>query len=227
MVCILKHNQINDSVFFVFITEKITLVFEHYENDISTKASKFTDIDSIVKCGLYALYHLHYVIGTVHGMITPSSFLYVGENKFKLTHWAINLITNCGELCQSLICPDDTRFLSIEQLLMSKPIRKSDIWSFGLTILYFMFPNHQIKFPSDPFVLSNCVDSNEVFEKLGINSNELEDKWVRFFNATLQSCPEKRSTVKELMEILSVLEPKSYKSNLSEIDHLIRYYMVI
>lgn len=91
--------------FYIYI-EKITLVFEHYNCDISSKTSFFSDIDSLVKCGLYALYHIHYVIGTVHGLITPDAFLYTGQPKvFKLAHWALNLITNCGQLCQSLICP--------------------------------------------------------------------------------------------------------------------------
>lgn len=202
--------------------EKITVVFEHYDCDISSKSPLFGDIESLTKCGLYALHHLHYVIGSVHGLITPNAFLYAGQqSSFKLAHWAFNLITNCGQLCQSLIVPDDTRFLSIEQLLMCNPTRKSDVWSFGLTILYFMFPKSRDRFPSDPFELANCSNFQEIFTKLEINKDELSEKWIRFFSATLNSSPEKRFSVKQLMQILQLSEPTNYELN-APIDHLIR-----
>ena len=116
---------------------------------------------------------------------------------------------------------DDTRFLSIEQLLMCNPTRKSDVWSFGLTILYFMFPKSRDRFPSDPFELANCSNFQEIFTKLEINKDELSEKWIRFFSATLNSSPEKRFSVKQLMQILQLSEPTNYELN-APIDHLIR-----
>lgn len=89
------------------ILEKITLVFEHYPSSVLNYSLSLNDLDLILKCGLYSLYHLHNVIGAVHGLLTPSSFLCT-ENPnipYKLTHWAINIITNMGKLCHAQIFP--------------------------------------------------------------------------------------------------------------------------
>lgn len=89
--------------------ERITLVFEHYASCVAENNSPISNenLQSILQCGLYGLYHLHYVIGAVHGLISPSAFLTTNDQKipYKLTHWAINIITDMGRLCQTRIYP--------------------------------------------------------------------------------------------------------------------------
>lgn len=104
---------------------------------------------------------------------------------------------------------------------MCNPTRKSDVWSFGLSILYLMFPNLRDRFPSDPFELANCNSFQEIFTKLGINKDEVPEKWIRFFSATLNSSPEKRYSVRQLMQIMQLSEPDNYELN-APIDQFIR-----
>lgn len=84
-----------------------------------------------------------------------------------------------------------------------------------------MFPGHRDKFPSDSFELANCENVHEILAKLGISKSELSDKWIRFFSATLQSNPEKRFSVKDLMQILQISEPVDHELK-DPIEHLIR-----
>src|SRR5699024_2109158 len=101
------------------------------------------------------------------------------------------------------------------------PTRKSDVWSFGLSILYLMFPKHRDRFPSDPFELANCNNFQEIFAKLEISKDDLSEKWIRFFSASLNSSPEKRYSVKQLMQIMQISEPdNNYELN-APIDQLI------
>lgn len=163
-----------------------------------------------------------------------TKFFQVGPLGIQSHHklWSALSIVDCSRLESLLekysdkyslfdLLSDDTRFLSIEQLLMCNPTRKSDVWSFGLTILYFMFPKSRDRFPSDPFELASCSNFQEIFTKLEINKDELSEKWIRFFSATLNSSPEKRFSVKQLMQILQLSEPTNYELN-APIDHLIR-----
>jgi hypothetical protein len=65
------------------------------------------NIEKLAQNSLQALYHLHYIIGCIHGLITPEAFVFDGNN-VKLTHWALNAITDCGQLCDShLIIPSN------------------------------------------------------------------------------------------------------------------------
>lgn len=90
---------------FLLGLEKITLVFEHHPKTAMDVELRSNDLESLLHCGLDSLYHLHYVIGCVHGLLTPEAFVCDSVSNFKLTHWAINLITNFGQLCQSNFYP--------------------------------------------------------------------------------------------------------------------------
>lgn len=94
-----------------FFLEKVSIHFEHYTETIEDIPKVYEDVDELVKCGLYSLYHLHYRLGCVHGLITPETFVYTNNAnlKFKLSHWALNSITNCGQLCQALIYPSKSQ----------------------------------------------------------------------------------------------------------------------
>lgn len=87
-----------------------------------------------------------------------------------------------------------------------------------------MFPSHWERFPSDAFELANCENTLQIFDKLGINKNDLSEKWLRFFSATLQSCPEKRFSVKDLMQILQIVDPAEYDLN-EQIAHFMGYVL--
>lgn len=88
-----------------------------------------------------------------------------------------------------------------------------------------MFPSQRDRFPSDPFELANCVDIHEILRKLDISKGELSDKWFQFFSAALNSSPEKRFSVKDLMQILQIAEPAEHALNAS-INHLLRCLLV-
>ncbi|XP_046918189.2 LOW QUALITY PROTEIN: TBC domain-containing protein kinase-like protein [Dermatophagoides farinae] len=194
--------------------ERITLVFEHYASCVAEDSPISNEnLQSILQCGLYGLYHLHYVIGAVHGLISPSAFLTTNDQKipYKLTHWAINIITDMGRLCQTRIYPNDIRFISPEQCLLLKPTKKSDIWSFGLSILYLMFPNQRQNFPYNPLELIDDSNGfNSIMVKLGIEIKDLSEKWMNFFQSTLNPNPNERLSIKELIAIMAIPEPQYY-----------------
>lgn len=94
--------------------------------------------------------------------------------------------------------------MPIEQLLLAKPIKASDIYSFALSILYLSFPEAQSNFPDDPFELAVIESAEQVCETLSIDLQSLDDKWIKFFKASLTCKPDQRASVEDLMKIMSI-----------------------
>lgn len=181
--------------------EKISLIFEHYLNSLP-----INDFERLALNSLQALYHLHYVMGCIHGLITPEAFVFDG-NVVKLTHWALNPINNCGKYSSAhIIIPNDIRFLSFEQLFGITTVRKSDVWSLALSLLTFIEPN--IKLPQNPIEIINSNDSKEVLNKLNVKLENLSQKWQNFFLSALNPKATKRATVRQLFKILEIQTPE-------------------
>ncbi|UXI20615.1 hepatocellular carcinoma-associated antigen [Sarcoptes scabiei] len=192
--------------------EKLTLIFEHQASSKALNNLSIEDFDSLIKCGLYGLYHLHYVVGACHGLISPDSFIQAAncdKIRFKLAHWAINIITNLGRLCQCQFYPNDIRFISPEQCLLSPPTKKSDIWSLGLTILYLMVEKCRTKFPQNPIEWTECSSFKDIIAKLDIKSDlsVLPEKWLRFFQSTLNVDPNQRLSIKKIFCFFQISLP--------------------
>ena len=180
--------------------EKVTIVFEHYTDDLPQ------DVDLIVEHSLYALYHLHYEVGCIHGGITPDCLVYDQKNHLiKLTHWALNAITECGSLMDvDSLLPFDCKFLPIEQIAGLKPCRKSDIWSLALSILSIK----GINVPENPSELAACQSAEMILDKLNIKLNDYSSKFQKFILSSLNPHPKSRSNVKQLMEIYEMKIPQ-------------------
>lgn len=72
-----------------------------------TTGERMSELESLVRQMLLALYHLHYERYLTHGNITPSSFVFDGS-KYKLKHWPLNFLTENGSLLDSdALFPDD------------------------------------------------------------------------------------------------------------------------
>ncbi|CAG2179284.1 unnamed protein product, partial [Oppiella nova] len=195
------------------IPKKLTLIFEHYLNALPVE-----DMDLLATNSLLALYHMHYNMGCVHGLVTPDALVFDGRT-VKVTHWAINAITNGGKHCDAnMIVPDDTRFLPYEQLYGITVCKKSDVWSLALTLLAIIEPN--IKLSDNPSDIVSCLNSKEVLIKVEANITKFPEKWQKFFLSALQPKPAARATVKELLKILEIPVPEVDYQQLNE---LLRY----
>lgn len=70
-----------------------------------------------------------------------------------------------------------------------------------------MFENNRSKFPKNPLEFVNCKDYKEIFKILEINVDNLADKWMKFFSSTLNTNPNERSTIKELINLMQLPVP--------------------
>ncbi|XP_054167454.1 TBC domain-containing protein kinase-like protein, partial [Oppia nitens] len=195
--------------------ERITIIFEHYNNDLPVH-----DMLAVATSALLALYHMHYEMGCVHGLITPDALVYDSHRSaVKLTHWALNAITESGRHCDAhMLIPNDIRFLPYEQLNGIATVRPSDVWSLALTLLSLMDKN--LKLPDNPSELFQCLSSREVLIKLDANLTSLSTEWQQFMLSALDPKPANRATVKQLMKILNIPVPEPV---CDQLDELVRY----
>lgn len=163
---------------------------------------------------LDALDHLHNSIGIIHGLITPESLVWSGQENVKLTDWPINLLTGGGvSLGSATILPVNISFLAPEQVKVpqkqSNP--KSDIWSASLALLKLLKP--ECKLPENPTGLAFCDNAEEIIKQIGgnINKTHVEDPdcWNNFFARALEPNYELRGSLEELYSILGLKQPNT------------------
>lgn len=194
-----------------FLIEKVTMVYEYYNNKLPE------NIDTIAQSSLLALHHLHYTIGCVHGAINPDSFVFDGEN-VKLSHWALNAITNCGALLDATaLLPSDVRFLPPEQVKGLQPLRKSDVWSLALFLLTCLEKN--VVVPKNPVGLAFLKSVDEVFNAIKVTITDLPDHWQKFFRLSLEPKLSKRANVVDLLQLFDIPVPEV----ITQLDSLVRF----
>ena len=199
--------------------ERVALVSEFISTPIERPSS--SQVEQLVRDVLLALHELHYKLGITHGNITPSCFVYDGS-KFKLNHWALNVLTDNGRLLDSdALLPDDVRFTSPERIIHSSrsPPKKTDVWSFALSVLTLVFP--EVKLPDNPADLARLDSSKGVLRRLDVKSDErMTEQLSKFFHHALEPNSKERACIGELMKLLGIERPSF---PLSVTEHLLRH----
>lgn len=177
-----------------------------------------------------ALAFIHDDLCSVHGLLTPDSIVWSGDN-LKLHNWPIHTLIGGGNILSSAtILPLDMSYIAPEQAKYPKKQATcaSDIWSAALTLLKILKP--AIKLPDNPCRLAFYKDSKAVIdqidglievtdETLGLNNIDL---WNEFMARALEPNPSKRATLHDLYAILS-LTPKLKKQRSYELPELDQY----
>lgn len=177
------------------------------------------DIDSFLRQLLDGLYYLHYHCNFVHGNLTSNCIVRSGK-KYKITHWALNTLTENGVLLDAeALLPDDLRFLSPERCahITRKPPRKSDVWALGL-ILAQVLCKSEISIPENPVVLARCSSSEEVLRVL--NVSDVQEKYKAVLLAALEPRIGERANVRQLFALLD-LQPNAVPVN--QLDSFITF----
>lgn len=166
------------------------------------------DAVKVTKQLLDALYHLHNNVNCAHGLITPESIVWNG-NDLKLTNWPINLLTGGGAaLGSDTILTSNLSFIPPEKVKCPKlqPNQQSDIWSAGLTLLKLIKPS--CKLSENPCRIAFCDSSDQVLEKIEgyLSENIIKEssKWNEFFKRILQPDPQVRASLDELYNLLGL-----------------------
>jgi TBC domain-containing protein kinase-like protein len=200
--------------------EKVGLVSEFLSPPVTQLNSQ--EIPQLISDILQGLHELHYTEGISHGNITPSCFVSDGSH-FRLNHWCLNILTENGRLLDSdALLPDDVRFTSPERIIHASrhPPMKSDIWSFGLSLLTLVFP--EVKLPDNPADLARLDSSKGVLRRLDIhekNDSRMTDHLRTFFHHSLEPNSNERASVRKLMKLLKI---DLHQFPLTNTEYLIR-----
>lgn len=138
-------------------------------------------------------------------------------HRYKWLHWPLNKITKYGKLLDSYaLLPKNLSYISPERAINLKylPSKKSDIWSFGLLILQYLFPS--IHLPRNPATLITYRSSEDVLKKLNIH--EIPEKWKPFFHSSLQPQLKLRANIRQLFKLLNISQPLCGDSIMSRIE---------
>lgn len=186
--------------------EKVSLIYEHYSGHNLQSSYTQDTIMPLVEDLLNGLYHLHTVLYMTHGNIDPSCVVYnTKDSTYKWSHWGVNSITENGSLLDlDAIFPSDIRYLSPERVSHSSrsPPKKCDIWSFGLVILSFLFS--PLKLPENPADLARLDSSKAVLRRLEVPQDCLSDKWMAFFEHTLEPSIKVRYSCEKLLDFFKI-----------------------
>lgn len=168
---------------------------------------------------LDALYHLHRVVNCVHGLISPESIVWSG-NDLKLTHWSINLLANGGlSLGAASILPKNLSYVAPEQVKLPgmQATQQSDIWSASLALLKLIKPD--CKLSENPCRLAFCDNSNQVLEQTCglLDDSQVSNStmWNEFFKLALNPNPMDRADLETLYTILGLEIPNDNKNPLT------------